>query len=409
MGGSSGGGAATARRSPQARQIDILRLGQEKGFDPFRQQAQGMFGNLLNPYGGSQGGVMGMGSNQTGGGSMLPGMQWSTPPTPNLPGTLGTPAMTANDLALQALQEQTGREGPFGPRRLPQFIKQQARRGITYADQAAIPGHGGSEGTPGILSQNPADMGMRAIYDKIPGMSDLRFSSPEEAFAASRLASMTDVSGLESAAARNFDQIVGPGIQAQLTAGGMGRQGAYGEAASQAGAQMALPIALQAQQAQGNLAQYIGGIGQNRNTLIANTANPSLQGGSPLTTIGGSSSGGQPGSSVAGTIGAVGGALGGFGTLATGLAALFGGSSRIFKENIAPLSEDEVMSDVRKTPIYTWNYKGSKRRQIGTIIEEAPKMLSHDSGLTLDPINYLGMLHVGLKNIDKRLSKFEAA
>jgi hypothetical protein len=90
------------------------------------------------------------------------------------------------------------------------------------------------------------------------------------------------------------------------------------------------------------------------------------------------------------------------------LASLLPFSSRRFKENILPITEEDVMADLRKTPIYSWNYKGSKKRQIGTITEEAPEMLTSHGRLMLDPVNYFGMLHMGLKNIDKRLNRVEA-
>ncbi len=324
---SGGGGASSPKLPKQAVAINKLRLGQEQSFDPFRQQAQGLFGSLLNPYGApSYGPAGGAGTAYGAGGFSLPGYSWQTPPTPGTPGTEGTPFMSSRDVARQAFISQMGRE-PRRDRQLDKFIRRSGKRGVTFADQAAVEGTPGTPGTPGVLSQNPFDEAIRATYGKLPGMGDLRFSSPEQAFAASQLAALTDTSSLQSAADKTLENVVGPQLLAKLTASGLGRSGAVGEALANAGAGMALPIAQQGWAGQQNLANYIGQLGQGRQQLITNTATPSLTG-SPLSIIGGTGSTPSGGSSVAGTIGAIGAGLGGLGTLAgTALPATLGGGT----------------------------------------------------------------------------------
>jgi hypothetical protein len=112
------------------------------------------------------------------------------------------------------------------------------------------------------------------VYAGIPGLSDMKFSSAEEALAASRLAALTDVSGLQASARQHLDKVVAPELLSAAIAQGQGRSGAGLEAIAKAGAQFALPIEQARIAAQNRLADWFTNRGDLRTQLAANVSNP---------------------------------------------------------------------------------------------------------------------------------------
>jgi hypothetical protein len=105
-------------------------------------------------------------------------------------------------------------------------------------------------------------------------LSDLKFSSAEEAVAASRIAGLTDVSGLQASARQHIDKVVAPELLSAAIAQGQGRSGAGLEAIAKAGAQFALPIEQARIRAQENLANWFTGRSDLRTNLAAGVSNP---------------------------------------------------------------------------------------------------------------------------------------
>lgn len=151
------------------------------------------------------------------------------------------------------------------------------------------------------------------VYGNIAGLQDLRFASPEEAFSASRLAALTDVSGLQSAARKTIDKTVAPQLLSQAIASGMGRGGAGLEAIANAAAQFNIPIEQARIGAEQNLAQYISGRGERRQQFAGGLSQPTAPlTGAPTTTQTTKGPGKSPLGSILGAIGTVvGGIYGG--------------------------------------------------------------------------------------------------
>ena len=128
----------------------------------------------------------------------------------------------------------------------------------------------------------------------------MAYSSPYTAAAAGSLLSLTDPGKMQGAAMENFNKVVGPQLLASLTASGLGRSGAVGEATAKAGAQMALPIEQMREQNVANLANWSTGQQQSRLGIAQG-----LQTGSPVVGGGGTSTTqqSQPGFNLMGALG----------------------------------------------------------------------------------------------------------
>lgn len=173
---------------------------------------------------------------------------------------------------------------------------------------------------PGNLASSPFDE------------SSLAFSSPEERAAYERYKGLTDISKLEKAAGDTLSTIVAPELQAQLTAAGLGRSGAVGEALAKEGTRMALPLAAEARAASGGLANWLSGIAGRRQDLAGNLADPSrmlfAQAPTQINTTTTKTSGvGSWLPQTLGTIGSLysGGAFGSMGSALSGIGSKVGG------------------------------------------------------------------------------------
>ncbi len=82
-------------------------------------------------------------------------------------------------------------------------------------------------------------------------------------------------------------------------------------------------------------------------------------------------------------------------------------SSRDFKTDIDPYNDD-VLSQVDATPIYTWRYKGRETIHLGPVTEEAPKIIVSEDGKALVPINYLGFMFAAIKALNTKVAALEA-
>ena len=98
----------------------------------------------------------------------------------------------------------------------------------------------------------------------------------------------------------------------------------------------------------------------------------------------------------------VGGAAGGYA----------GGSSASLKTDIVPLDRDEyavALRRLRDTPITRWRYHWDapdRPKRIGPILELSPDEIKEDR-LRLNVLSYAGLLHAGLKDVDRRVLALE--
>ena len=286
--------------------------------------------------------------------------------------------------------------------------------------QAALQGPIAGAITPNTSISPQALQGLNLASTEQPYTS-LKYASPYSAAAAGSLLGLTDMSKLTGAATDYYNKIVAPGALASLTASGLGRSGAVGETAAKYGAQIALPLEQQRESNVANLANWVTGQ-QAQQLQISQglqTGSPTFGGGGSTTTqqsqpfnwggaIGsglsllGNSSAMSGLSSLGGGLASIGsGIWGGISSLGAGIAGLF--SSREFKEGIQPLTRDDILDMVDKTPIYRWRYKGSTRLHTGPITEESPKLIVSDDGKMLDLIDYNGFLFAGLKALNRKV------
>jgi hypothetical protein len=79
-------------------------------------------------------------------------------------------------------------------------------------------------------------------------------------------------------------------------------------------------------------------------------------------------------------------------------------SSKKYKEAIKNLSDkekDKLIKMFEDIPVYNWKYKGTKKTRLGTITEEAPKLIVMEDDEHLDVISYLGLLTLAVKELLK--------
>ena len=106
-------------------------------------------------------------------------------------------------------------------------------------------------------------------------------------------------------------------------------------------------------------------------------------------------------------IGAVGGGI--IGAAGGG----FGGSSARLKKGIRPYDPDEydrALAKIRDTPITRYHYRWEPehaRLHTGPILELAPEDIREDA-LRINLLDYSGLLHAGLKAVDRRITRVEA-
>lgn len=357
-------------------------------------------------------------------------------------------------IPVSELVGKTKKDFPKGKQRkqFKKLLKSMNRLGVSFEDLAAQdpnsvvqPGEGG----PPIQQGPQVDQQLLDIYGDLPGLSDLRFSTPEQAFQAANLAKLTDVGGLRGAAEETLSKIIAPSISSSLTAAGLGRSGAIGENLANAAVNFALPIEQQRISGINNLVNTIGGFGNQRMQLLSGLATPqspfysvastgggaSAPGSSPLNSfLGGAAQslggsllgpiGSQLGNAITGGIGALGGLLGGLGGPASALSAAGVGSlgpaslltgfltssaavKNIHKE-LALEEIDQIVETIEKVPIYKWTYKrgyGDGRTHVGPVIEDMPVDMVKDS--YLDVLSTLGVLTGAVKRLSQRIKALE--
>ncbi len=301
---------------------------------------------------------------------------------------------------------------------LNQLALQLAQEQAPYR-QAALKGPIAGAITPNTSIAPEALQGLNLASTEQPYAS-LKYASPYSAAAAGSLLGLTDMSKLTGAATDYYNKIVAPGALASLTASGLGRSGAVGETAAKYGAQIALPLEQQRESNVANLANWV--TGQQAQQLQISQG---LQTGSPTFSGGGSTTtqASQPfnwGGALGSTLGTLGsstfsmaglgsnlsslgsGIWGGLSSIGSGLMGLIG-SSRDFKEDIQPLTRDDILDMVDSTPIYRWRYKGDTRMHTGPVTEESPRLIVSDNGKMLDMIDYNGFLFAGLKALNRKV------
>src|SRR5215471_6739195 len=106
------------------------------------------------------------------------------------------------------------------------------------------------------------------------------------------------------------------------------------------------------------------------------------------------------------------GGIGAAASLAMMLSMMGAFSSRKLKKGIQPLDRDEyadAIAKLRETPIVRYNYRWERdgsRKHIGPILEMSPEEI-RGSDLHINLLDYAGLQHAGLKNLDKRLQALE--
>jgi hypothetical protein len=98
------------------------------------------------------------------------------------------------------------------------------------------------------------------------------------------------------------------------------------------------------------------------------------------------------------------------GTVAGTAGGLLAMSSKTFKHNIEQLNEqeeDSLLNEFSRTPVSRWQYNGDTREHvhIGVVTEEAPQSLVTDDGKHLDVIDYLGVLTVSIKALNRKFDR----
>ena len=88
-------------------------------------------------------------------------------------------------------------------------------------------------------------------------------------------------------------------------------------------------------------------------------------------------------------------------------------SSARLKTAIVPYDPDEydrALAKLRETPIATWKYRwdsAERHARTGPLLELAPPEIREDA-LRIDLLSYAGLLHAGLKSVDRKVERFEA-
>jgi Chaperone of endosialidase len=106
-------------------------------------------------------------------------------------------------------------------------------------------------------------------------------------------------------------------------------------------------------------------------------------------------------------MGGAGGLMGGLGSM---MEAFGSNSSRDFKDNIENVDLEEILADLEKMNVYTWNYKPTfkdDRRHIGPVTEESPEIVVQDKQLiTQDCIGFLfatvKALHAKVRELEEK-------
>jgi hypothetical protein len=101
--------------------------------------------------------------------------------------------------------------------------------------------------------------------------------------------------------------------------------------------------------------------------------------------------------------------LGGAGGLLTGLSATGIFSSRDYKTDKAPVSEERILDAVERLPVETWRYKGDDRMHVGTYAEDFQETFGLGDGRTIDLIDALGVMTASVKALGRKVKRLEAA
>ena len=93
------------------------------------------------------------------------------------------------------------------------------------------------------------------------------------------------------------------------------------------------------------------------------------------------------------------------------IASMFASSKRL-KKDIEPLDTDEyavALTKLRDTPIVRYNYKWEPtghRKHTGPILEMSPPDIREDAW-RINILDYNGLLHAGVKSLDRRVEALE--
>jgi hypothetical protein len=95
------------------------------------------------------------------------------------------------------------------------------------------------------------------------------------------------------------------------------------------------------------------------------------------------------------------------GAVAGGAGAALAASTGRLKKDIVPFDVGEygkAMKKLRDTPITSWRYTwepSTRPPHVGPILELSPRELQAGDGIHVDLLGYAGMLHAGLKSVDR--------
>lgn len=105
------------------------------------------------------------------------------------------------------------------------------------------------------------------------------------------------------------------------------------------------------------------------------------------------------------------GVLGGFGGLLRGIgAAQTAGvfSSRDFKTDKTPVSEDRILESFERLPVERWRYKGEDRVHVGTYAEDFRDTFGLGDGQSIDLVDALGVMTASVKALGRKVKRLEA-
>jgi len=97
--------------------------------------------------------------------------------------------------------------------------------------------------------------------------------------------------------------------------------------------------------------------------------------------------------STVGTLaGSFAGAATGLGAIGVGAKAAKAASDMNLKENIEPVTTDDVIDQFAQLPIYKWTYKGDHERHIGPMAQDMKKIFGVGDGHTIALVDVMGLL-----------------
>ena len=98
---------------------------------------------------------------------------------------------------------------------------------------------------------------------------------------------------------------------------------------------------------------------------------------------------------------------GGAGGLLTGLSNVGITSSKKFKDVLADLDNNAILSAIKALPVSLWKYKGDDTPHVGTYAEDFRDSFGLGDGTTIPVVDAIGVLTSGVKALAKKIEELE--